>query len=159
MECDRSSVWKLYDSAPLVLRNYYYDDDKNRRSLYFPLGTGELGSLMALKGQRDYITKSLKKSSYRKFFCHFAGRMEYNNSNSDGEIERRELKAAMLASEQSNPADAQCNGRVSPINERLVAQHTLNTNEYINFMMETVFTPCPGGMNYETFRHYEVCVN
>lgn len=149
---DTLDVINTYISAPLALRNYYYDAT-NADSLYYPVGAGQLSYVAQLRANAAVTSLPAKTSNERTFICGFAGRMEYKHSASDGAGERAELMQVLKGSMDSESSP--CYAVFSDVQDH-VPTHGLNYNAYFNVMRESIFAPCPGGNNPETFRHYEV---
>ena len=148
---DLDATIRTYASSPLAIRNYYYNKT-NAHALYYPLGAGELSFVTKIKANTDVAIKSLKPSNKRTFLCAFAGRTKYKEDTSDGASERAQLMNAM---KDPGAEQSLCYTVVSGV-KGSVPFHGLDYNKYFNFMKETIFAPCPGGNNPETFRHYEV---
>ncbi len=150
--CAIDDVKQIYDTAPFVFRNYYYGPLLSH-SMYIPLGGGQTSYNLQLKNSVSIRNTPLKKSSQRQVLCSFSGRMQYTK-NSNGTAERSELMSEIsAASETGRPT---CYSIFSSIDTAGVPTHGMNFNEYYNALRESVFAPCPGGNNAETFRHYEV---
>lgn len=151
--CNNSVIHDTYGVAPVTLRNYYFDET-NSRALFYPLGAGRLSYLKILKSNAFLAELPPVPSSQRNFICSFAGRKQYKDSSSDGAIERAELMAIIAAMQESGGPS--CYSLFSDMDENNVAKHGLDFNTYFNVMRNSIFAPCPGGNNPETFRHYEV---
>jgi hypothetical protein len=150
--CAQDVVLDTYRSSQLTIRNYYYNAT-NEDSLYFPLGSGRMAYNKYLKSNHYLSEMTPKPASQRTFICSFAGRANYRDAHSDGAEERRSFMAA-LEGLQTGPGPA-CYGMFSDMDKDFVPNHGLDFNAYFNVMLETIFAPCPGGNNPETFRHYE----
>lgn len=142
-----SDMISAYKAFPLVLRNYYYPET-TPHSVYFPLGAGHLLQVARL-------LPTAAPSSQRQYVCSFAGRLQYKEGESDGALERNAFVDALVAV-QSGGDGSPCYAVFSPTDERHVAKHGLAFGSYIALLRDTIFAPCPGGNNPETFRHYEV---
>lgn len=134
-----SQLVKIYNQFRLVLRNYYYMPLADL-SLYVPLGPSYFGWQI---GGSAY--SRLKLASERAVWCMFSGRYDYDDP-SPHHVERR------LLWELAQGGEFPCTvffGSESSL-------HTLGYYNYLKALSDTVFAPCPGGNNLETFRHYEV---
>lgn len=133
-----SLLVQRYSEFKLVLRNYYYHKLVNQ-SVYLPLGPSYFGWLV---GGSAY--SRLKVATERSVWCVFSGRYDYDDP-SPHHVERR------LMWELAQAGEFPCTvffGSDSSL-------HSLGYYDYVKALSDTVFAPCPGGNNIETFRHYE----
>ncbi len=151
--CPIDVIQDTYRSAPLTIRNYYYTNITNN-SLYYPLGAGRVTYNKYLKANSFLDEIKVPKASKRTFVCSFAGRSAYKETHSDGATERKEFM--QVIGSMQDAAGPSCYAIFSDQDKDFVANHGLDFNTYFNVMRESVFAPCPGGNNPETFRHYEV---
>ena len=138
-DCGGAALLDAYAQMALVLRDYYYGPFDSS-ALYIPLGSGRLPLLSPPEDREPIII-----SSERTVRCFFAGRLKYHSPGQQGHQREQMLQAL------SGP-DCDC---LLVSYEDETSEH-LDALKYYNLMAETVFAPCPGGNNPETFRHYEV---
>ena len=141
-----------------VLRNYYYKPFENLVK-YLPLGPGYygieygkhdfyedgLGRVHVHRYRRPYQNETIKRSSQRNIFCSLRCRFTYIDY-SPFHQERSDISA--LVAMGNFPCAVQ--------NSSMTTIEPVDLKYYSQLMSETVFAPCPGGNNPETFRHYEV---
>eukprot|EP01041_Mallomonas_annulata_P006486 gene6486-13091_t len=89
------------------------------------------------------------KSSQRSYLCIFGGRLEYPYY-SPHHNDRNEF--IQLIKSGNTPCAAHTGKNSDGISKGI---HPFSYDEYIKVMSNSVFSPCPGGNNPETFRHYE----
>ena len=134
----------VYRSMGLVLRNYFYEPLQSS-SFYVPLGPQKYSEIVG--NTTHSIMQTLKPLSQRTYGCLFAGRFLYVENSflhaerwaMKGLIDSEQLSCHILWDEAQN----------------LQYSHTVDYEDYMRLMGDTVFVPCPAGNNPETFRHYE----
>lgn len=161
-QCLTEDLLNVYPTYAHVFRNYYFEDFLNSTE-YVPLLS--LQPRM-LKKYRE--SQGLKPSSQRSHWCRFAGRVKYDNMydvKSHFHIERNQFLELLLSDGAQLADDASSDGSREWGTERRCTAvydvagddgHKLIYEDYIEFLADTVFAPCPAGNSPETFRHYEV---
>ena len=151
-------VSKHYKAYPLVLRNYYYAP-LSKLSHFIPLGPayygmyigGELfpNSSMSKKNiqeRQNILNIKHKLASKRRILCSLRGRFAYEDYSP---YHKERMDIAVMVAKGIFPCSVSHSGQ-----NRVVYAPELE--DYAAVLNETVFAPCPGGNNPETFRHYEV---
>ena len=151
--CTTSDLAVLYPTYTHVFRNYYYADF---------LGISEYVPLLSLHPRalgRYRQRVGLRPSSERAHWCRFAGRINYDNvhgTQSPFHAERNQFLNLLLESRGKGDGQVSDRSCTALFDTQGDDGHKLSYEEYIEYMADTVFAPCPAGNSPETFRHYEV---
>jgi hypothetical protein len=159
--CLTEDLTAVYPTYEYVFRNYYYSDYLNSTE-YVPLLSLQPRMLKTYRN-----TNGVKPSSQRSHWCRFAGRVNYDNMyevKSHFHRERNQFLDLLLADGAEVMGDSGSSAGGRGVDRRCTALydvaghdgHKLAYDEYIEFLADTVFAPCPAGNSPETFRHYEV---
>lgn len=145
-----------YKTSRLVFRQYYFKPLEGY-SEYLPVGAPLLSYSFRNESSPWFDVRKRKPLKDRKLFCHFRGRLFYNEtSEAEGTTETQVLheeRSTLYRLKNKEGRLVHCD-----ISER---RHRPNAGEdfaekYLEELSDAIFALCPGGNNPETFRLHEV---